>query len=138
MKPLNADLAAIAATKQVRDYLNHYGQVFLTNYRAFQLLWRDAAGNQHDGERFVLAGSESDFWQLAAHPRKAATQYGERLADYLQRMMPCRPNLDIWLNDTTPECSRGRVGLTLGGYQVLKKWLSYRARVVFARSCSEV
>jgi len=87
VKPLNADLVAIAATKQVRDYLNHYGQVLLTNYRAFQLLWRDPAGNLHEGERFVLAGSESDFWQLAAHPRKAAEQYGERLADYLQRIM---------------------------------------------------
>ena len=87
MKALDNELATIAATKQVRDYLNHYGQVLLTNYRAFHLLWRDPAGNQHDGERFVLAHGVSDFWQLAAQPRKAAEQYGERLADYLQRIM---------------------------------------------------
>jgi len=45
VKALDSELATIAATKQVRDYLNHYGQVLLTNYRAFHLLWRDPAGN---------------------------------------------------------------------------------------------
>jgi len=87
VKALDSELATIAATKQVRDYVNHYGQVLLTNYPAFHLLWRDPAGNQHDGECFVLAQGVSDFWQLAAQPRKAAEQYGERLADYLQRIM---------------------------------------------------
>ena len=45
VKPLDTEPAAIAATRQTRDYLNHYGQVLLTNYRAFQLLWRDPSWN---------------------------------------------------------------------------------------------
>ena len=48
---------------------------------------------------------------------------------------PSRPNLDIWINDTT--CWRnvpeGVWEYTLGGYQVLKKWLSYREASLLGR-----
>jgi hypothetical protein len=35
VKPLSFDLAAFESGAQVRGYLKHYGQILLTNYRAF-------------------------------------------------------------------------------------------------------
>ena len=49
---------------------------------------------------------------------------------------PCGLNLDIWLNDTT--CWRnvpeGVWEYTLGGYQVLRKWLSCREASLLGRA----
>src|SRR5688572_10202478 len=37
VKPLDKDLSAFENLPQVRGYLEHYGQILLTNYRAFSL-----------------------------------------------------------------------------------------------------
>jgi hypothetical protein len=87
VKPVGDDLGAIARTRQVREYGNHYGQVLLTNYRGFVLLTRNAAGELVEGESFCFGVNESEFWQLAAHPRAAAEKFGVPLAEYLKRVM---------------------------------------------------
>lgn len=94
VKTLADDLDAVAQTKQVRDYVKHYGQALLTNYRAFVQLRRGPDGQVVTGERYVLADSEAAFWSLAAHPRKAAAEHGERLADYLKRALLAAAPLD--------------------------------------------
>jgi hypothetical protein len=89
VKPLRADLATIAKSEQVSDYLKHYGQILLTNYRAFAL-WNWENGHPVAGEGFALAESEMEFWQLAALGNDTI---GERLCDYLQRVLLARAPL---------------------------------------------
>ena len=86
VKSTQDDIAAIAETEQVKEYLAHYGQVLLTNYREFLLLKR--TGNKIQKlESFRLAPDEKSFWLATAHPRKTATELGERLSEYLKRVM---------------------------------------------------
>jgi hypothetical protein len=87
VKATDAEVDDVADTKQVRDYVKHYGQVLVTNYRSFLLLKRGDNGNSVHLESFQLAPDEKSFWQLAAHPHKAANELGERFAEYLKRVM---------------------------------------------------
>ncbi len=87
VKPASDDLAAIATTQQVKDYVAHYGQVLLTNYHGFLLLKRAPGGRIQPLESFQLAANEKEFWLAAAHPRKTAVALGERLSEYLKRVM---------------------------------------------------
>ena len=87
VKAPDADLDKLAGDPQVLKYLGKYGLAILTNYRAFLLVQAGPAGKPIKLEGYRLAGSEADFWKLAAHPYKAATEQGERLADYLRRAM---------------------------------------------------
>src|ERR1035437_9031607 len=87
VKATDAEVDDVADTKQVRDYAKHYGQVLVTNYRSFLLLKRGDNGNSVHLESFQLAPDEKSFWQLAAHPHKAANELGERFAEYLKRVM---------------------------------------------------
>lgn len=87
VKSAQDDLAAIAETEQVRQYLDHYGLVLLTNYRDFLLLKRGPGGKVQQLEGFQLAPNEKEFWLATAHPRKAATELGERLSEYLKRVL---------------------------------------------------
>jgi hypothetical protein len=87
VKPTDADVDEAVETRQVRDYVKHYGQVLVTNYRSFLLLKRGDNGNPIRLESFQLAPDEKTFWQTAAQPRKAATDLGERFAEYLKRVL---------------------------------------------------
>src|SRR5438874_938014 len=64
-KPLTEEVPAIAETDQVSKYWKHYSQVLVTNYRQFLLI-----GTDHHGvpgvplERYTLAESEAEFWNL--------------------------------------------------------------------------
>src|SRR2546427_7074345 len=58
VKPSDAEVEAVAETKQVRDYVKHYRQVLLTNYRTFLLLQRGDNGNPVPLEPFQLAPNE--------------------------------------------------------------------------------
>ncbi|MGD0998726.1 MAG: N-6 DNA methylase, partial [Thermoleophilia bacterium] len=73
--------------EQMRRYLGKYRQVLVTTYREFVLVGYDAEGKATSLETYSLASSEAEFWTLAAQPRKAATAHGERLADFLKRVM---------------------------------------------------
>jgi hypothetical protein len=87
VKGLGEDIAGLEHTPQVRGYLEHYGQILVTNYRTFALFsWEN--GQPKPGERFVLAADEQEFWVLAqgvrinpAHPQQ------DRLWQYLRRAL---------------------------------------------------
>ena len=81
VKPASEELADIVRTGQVKEYLAHYGQVLLTNYRDFLLLKRGPGGAMQPLESFRLAESEAAFWAAAAHPRKTADALGERFSN---------------------------------------------------------
>src|SRR5258706_6975717 len=87
VKATDASIDRVAETKQVRDYVKHYGQVLLTNYRSFLLLKRGDNGNPVQLESFQLGVDERAFWQAAAQPRETANELGERFAEYLKRLL---------------------------------------------------
>ena len=87
VKSTRDEIAEIAETKQVKIYLEHYGLVLLTNYRSFLLLKRGDNGKPIHLESFQLAPDEKSFWKVASQPRKAASELGERFAEYLKRVM---------------------------------------------------
>ncbi len=87
VKATDAEVDDIADTKQVRDYVKHYGQVLVTNYRSFLLLKRGDNGSPVRLESFQLAPNEKTFWLTASHPRKAANELSERFVEYLKRVL---------------------------------------------------
>ena len=87
VKSTRDEIAGITETEQVKEYLAHYGLVLLTNYRSFLLLKRGDNGKPVSLESFQLAPDEKSFWAVAAQPRKAATELGERFLEYLKRVM---------------------------------------------------
>jgi hypothetical protein len=87
VKATEAEVGEIAASRQVCDYVRHYGQVLVTNYRSFWLLKRGDDGNPEPLEAFQLAPDERAFWQAAAQPQKAAQELGERFSEYLKRVL---------------------------------------------------
>jgi len=87
VKALAEGTAVTIASEQVAGYWGKYRKVIVTNYREFVLVGEDFHGQQAPLETFTLAKSEEAFWDLAAHPRKAARERGDDLLDYLQRVM---------------------------------------------------
>jgi len=88
VKPVGDDVHVVAESEQVRRYLAIYRQVLVTTYRGFVLLGYDLDGQPDILESFSLAATEAGFWALAAHPQgKEARAAGERLADFLRRVM---------------------------------------------------
>jgi hypothetical protein len=87
VKPLDTDLSAFEASPQVRNYLEHYGQILLTNYRAFALYsWQD--GKAIAGERFTISASEKEFWDKVHTLRNDPTHpEHERLWQFLRRAL---------------------------------------------------
>ena len=87
VKGTDAEVEAVAETQQVRDYVSHYGLALVTNYRSFLLLKRGGKGDPVRLESFQLAPDEKSFWIVAAQPRKAAGELGERFEEYLKRVL---------------------------------------------------
>ncbi|MGA2852747.1 MAG: type ISP restriction/modification enzyme [Verrucomicrobiota bacterium] len=87
VKSTRDEIADIVGSEQVKEYLKHYGLVLLTNYRSFLLLKRGDNGKPVRLESFQLAPDEKTFWKVAAQPRKAAGELGERFIEYLKRVM---------------------------------------------------
>ena len=91
VKPVDHDLLTLAQTPQVRNYLEHYGQILLTNYRSFALYsWE--GGKPVPGESFYLAENEAAFWEIARHA-KDHRLLGERLTEYVRRALLNRARL---------------------------------------------
>jgi Type ISP C-terminal specificity domain/N-6 DNA Methylase len=87
-KPVGEDAHAVAGSEQVLRYLDKYRQVLVTTYREFVLVGFNAEGQAASLESFSLAATEQEFWALAAHPGSdAARQAGERLTDFLRRVL---------------------------------------------------
>ena len=86
-KPPAEDVRQVAGTEQVERYWKRYGMVLVTNFRAFALIGKGPTGQPCVLESFTLAESESEFWRLTAHPRQAAAEHGERMLEYLKRVL---------------------------------------------------
>ena len=81
------DSFVTANTGQVSKYWKHYGLVLVTNYRDFVLVGRDEQDRPLRLETYRMAESEADFRGLLAHPRKGDDEQGERLLDFLRRVL---------------------------------------------------
>lgn len=86
-KPTKDDAWVTADSEQVSRYWKEYRQVLVTNYRDFILIGRDTEGQPVKLEAFRFANDENEFWTVAANPRKAAEQHGERFTEYLKRVL---------------------------------------------------
>lgn len=88
VKPPTANIEAIAESEQVQGYLAKYGQVLVTNLRQFLLLGRDGDGRSIRLESpYNLAESESEFWEIAGHPRQAAESHEPQFGEFLARAL---------------------------------------------------
>jgi hypothetical protein len=86
VKGAKPDVRAIAASQQVKNYLNTYGIVIVSNLREFLIVERGADGHPVKREGFALADDEQDFWrQTVAHPRAAARRLGGPFAEFIRR-----------------------------------------------------
>ncbi|MGO8684368.1 MAG: type ISP restriction/modification enzyme [Thermoleophilia bacterium] len=87
VKPPSDSALLVAHGKQVGRYLVKYRQVLVTTYREFVLVGYDADGQPAALETYSLAATETGFWALAVQPRKAAHEQGERLVEFLKRVL---------------------------------------------------
>jgi hypothetical protein len=87
VKPWTDDPFATADSEQVFRYWQRYNLVLVTNYRDFVLVGRDPAGKAVRLESLRLVESEAAFHAALAHPRKTAEQQGNRMVEFLQRVM---------------------------------------------------
>ncbi|MBN1319275.1 MAG: N-6 DNA methylase [Thermoleophilia bacterium] len=87
VKPPSHDAGTVAMTGQVLGYLETYRQVLVTTLRQFLLLGFDESGRPTVLERYSLAPTEAEFWALANHPRTADKEQGERLSEFLKRVL---------------------------------------------------
>lgn len=97
VKGVAVEIGTLAASTQVRRYWERYHLVLITNYREFALIGTSPTGAQLTLERFALADTALDFWSAARAPRPRATERGEALVEYLQRVMQATAPI------TTPE-----------------------------------
>ena len=67
----------------VESYLEHYGQILLTNYRKFAL-WTWENGRPTPGERFFITENECAFWDIT-HRARDHPLHGEALKDFYVR-----------------------------------------------------
>ncbi len=113
VKPVGDDAWLTADSAQVSRYWNTYRLVLVTNTRDFVLLGEDAAGKPTRLETFRLASTQDEFESRLETPHA----------------------FDVYLNDRAywRNVPAAVWHYKLGGYQVLKKWLSYREHKVLAR-----
>jgi hypothetical protein len=87
VKPPSQDAGVTADGEQVSRYWSRYNQVLVTNLRDFVLVGRDTEGKAVKLETYQLAENEKAFWAATVTPRKADQEHGERLIEFLQRVM---------------------------------------------------
>ena len=83
-----------ANSAQVSQYWEKYRLVLVTNYRDFLLVGEDRSGQLTVLETLRLADSAEDFWVQLAQPRAFAQARGERLLEYLKRVLLCAAPLN--------------------------------------------
>jgi hypothetical protein len=94
VKPVADEVLKVAASEQVKRYLDHYGQVLVTTYREFVLLGKDKHGRAVNLDSYSLADTEAGFWEQAVHPRKMVEAHAERLEEFLKRALWSRTRLE--------------------------------------------
>jgi len=129
-KPWTDDVFAIAESKQIADYWRKYRIVLVTNYRDFVLAGPDAEGKRTCLEFFRLVESENAFHAAMAHPRKTADTHGDRVMEFLKRVIlhaaPLTDPEDVaWFLASYAREARARVEATadLPALEGLKKGL---------------
>ncbi|MBW8035441.1 MAG: N-6 DNA methylase [Planctomycetes bacterium] len=113
-KPTNDDSWVTAEEKQVTKYWGNYGQVLVTNYRDFVFVGKDENLNVSKLETFRICDSEEKFWEIARQPQKGAKEHGERLTEYLKRVMKhsaviSDPEELAWFLASHAKEARGRI-----------------------------
>jgi len=83
-----------AGGAQVSKYWEKYRLVLVTNYQDFLLVGEDRAGRPTVLESLRLAESAEDFRARLAQPRAFAQARGERLLEYLKRVLLCAAPLN--------------------------------------------
>ncbi|MBL8259052.1 MAG: N-6 DNA methylase, partial [Candidatus Competibacteraceae bacterium] len=83
-----------ASGAQVSKYREKYRLVLVTNYRDFLLVGEDRSGQPTVLETLRLADSADEFWAKLAQPRAFAQTRGERLLEYLKRVLLCAAPLN--------------------------------------------
>ena len=86
-KPFADEVQRIAETEQVKRYLEAYGQVLVTTFREFLFIAKDRDGKPVKLESYCLAESEDAFWTACEHPQKFNERHGERLTEFLSRVL---------------------------------------------------
>ncbi len=87
VKPPDRDLAKVATTRQVRNYLDRYGKVLVTTMREWTLVVADPSGRAKRTESFQLASSEDVFWAVASHPDSTVAAREDDFVSFLRRVM---------------------------------------------------
>lgn len=87
VKPLADSTWQTAKSNQATKYFQKYRLVLVTNYRDFRLIGEDDGRKPVQREFFTFADSETEFWNVAAHPVKAAKEFGPRLGEVLKRVL---------------------------------------------------
>lgn len=87
IKGVAEDSWLTAGGEQVSKYWRQYRRVLVTNYRDFLLVGEDRAGQPVVLETLRLAASAEEFWARLTQPRAFAQASGERLLEYLQRVL---------------------------------------------------
>jgi type I restriction-modification system DNA methylase subunit len=77
----------LASDQIVKKYLPFYKVVIVTNYYQFALVTEDSYGKVHIEERYTLADSEAEFWELVQSPHLLSQQHEVPLQEYLSRAM---------------------------------------------------
>ncbi|MET0650428.1 MAG: type ISP restriction/modification enzyme [Pyrinomonadaceae bacterium] len=81
------EVEKVAASEQVRKYLERYRLVLVTNYRDFLLVGVDEGGRRVNLERYTLAATEAEFWQAAERAHETAAEHAERFEEYVRRVL---------------------------------------------------
>lgn len=87
VKSLGDDSWQTSRGEQTTRYFDRYRLVLVTNYREFRLIGEDERGQPVQREFLSIAPDEATFWRMAANPAASARAIGERLGEFLQRVL---------------------------------------------------
>jgi hypothetical protein len=87
VKAPGQSLDTLQDSDQVDRYLDRYGLVLITNYRAFRLLGADGPTGPDVLEDFELAGSADELWQLTRNAGSVPDALEERFTGFVSRTL---------------------------------------------------
>jgi hypothetical protein len=87
VKAPGQSLDTLQDSDQVARYLDRYGLVLITNYRAFRLLGADGPTGPDVLEDFELAGRADELWQMTRNAGAVPDALEERFTGFISRML---------------------------------------------------
>ena len=143
VKAVEDDAWRTADGEQVTRYWGKYGQVLVANYRDFLLVGRDENGKWTKLESFRLAESADDFWARAAHPRRTVAELGDRLLEYLKRVLSStavltEPENVAWLLASYARDAKARINAQgdLPGLKILREGMEETLGMKFSEGAA--